>query len=82
MLLEEVISQEPDPAFATQVVDECQTLLRRLDDDELEQIALFKLEGYTNEEIANELSCSLRTVKRRVVLIRRSWETMAAEDDG
>jgi RNA polymerase sigma factor (sigma-70 family) len=81
-LLQEVVGQEPDPALTAQLVDECQTLLDRLNDDELQQIALLKLEGHTSEEIASQLNCSLRTVKRRLALIRRSWEAMAAEADG
>lgn len=80
-LLEEVVGQEPDPALAALLADECQALLRRLDDHELQQMALLKLEGLTNEEIAGQLGSSLRTVKRRVALIRRSWEEMAAEAD-
>lgn len=76
-LLEEVVGREPNPALAALVADECESLLRQLDDEELQHIALSKLEGYTNEEIASRLSCSLRTIKRRLSLIRRSWEAIA-----
>jgi hypothetical protein len=38
------------------------------------ELALLKLEGYTNEEVAGRLACSVRTVKRRLALIRRTWE--------
>ena len=38
------------------------------------EIALLKLEGYTNEEIAEKLECSPRSVTRRLTLIRRLWE--------
>jgi ECF sigma factor len=31
------------------------------------------MEGYTNEEVAGQLRCSLRTVARKVELIRRTW---------
>jgi DNA-directed RNA polymerase specialized sigma24 family protein len=65
---------EPDPAFAAQVAEECQRLLTRLADDGLRAIALRKMEGHTNEEIAAELGCSLATVERRLRLIRREWE--------
>src|SRR5262245_48701755 len=64
-VLEEVVGKEPDPAFAALVAEQCELLLRRLDDDEMRQIALLKLEGYTTEEIAERLQCSPRTVKRR-----------------
>jgi DNA-directed RNA polymerase specialized sigma24 family protein len=35
---------------------------------------LLRLEGHTDEEIAVQLPCSLRTVNRRLTLIRRTWE--------
>ena len=33
-----------------------------------------KLEGYTNDEIAGQLGCSVRTVERRLRLIRKKWQ--------
>jgi DNA-directed RNA polymerase specialized sigma24 family protein len=78
-LLEEVVGHEPDPAFATLIAEECQALLARLEDDELREMALLRLEGYTTEEIAERLRCSVRTVKRRLALIRRAWEAAAGE---
>jgi DNA-directed RNA polymerase specialized sigma24 family protein len=47
-------------------------LLELLDPD-LQQIALLKLEGRTNEEIAALISRSLPTVERRLKLIRDKW---------
>jgi DNA-directed RNA polymerase specialized sigma24 family protein len=64
---------EPDPAFATEVAEQCEQLLRLLADDDLRTIAIRKMEGFTNEEIAAELGCSLATVERRLRLIRREW---------
>jgi DNA-directed RNA polymerase specialized sigma24 family protein len=72
-----VIGSEPDPAFAALLAEECQRLLERLDSDELREMALLKLEGYTAEEIAERLDCSLRTVHRRLALIRRTWEELS-----
>jgi RNA polymerase sigma factor (sigma-70 family) len=73
-LLDEVIGPEPDPAFAALVADEFQTLLHRLGEEDLRAIALRKLEGYTNKEIAAQLGCTERTVGRRLSLIRGIWE--------
>jgi DNA-directed RNA polymerase specialized sigma24 family protein len=70
----ELSGREPDPAFAAQVAEECQRLLGLLRDDNLRLLALRKMEGYTNEEIASLLSCSLATVERRLALIRKEWE--------
>jgi len=76
--LQEVVGTEPDPAFAAQLADEFQLLLAKLSDDRLREIALFKLEGHTNEEIAARLTCSIRSVNRRLTLIRRTWESAVA----
>src|SRR5262245_29051779 len=70
--------REPDPAFAAQVAEECQRLLGVLEDAELRTLAVRKMEGYTNDEIAGLLGCSLATVERRLRLIRKEWEAAAA----
>lgn len=49
-------------------------LLSKLDDSQLRQIAIDKLYGYTNQEIARKQACSLATVERRLRLIRARWE--------
>lgn len=67
--------REPSPAFAAQVADEFQRLLEVLDDDTLRLIALSKLEGDTNDQIGRKLSVSLRTVERKLELIRRIWQS-------
>jgi DNA-directed RNA polymerase specialized sigma24 family protein len=36
-------------------------------------VALLKLEGFSNEEIARSLDCSLRTVERKLEEIRKRW---------
>ena len=72
--LEEVLSREPTPEFAAQVAEECRRLLGRLPDEELRSIALAKMEGYSNEEIAGQLGCVPRTIERRLHVIRKLWE--------
>lgn len=59
----------PTPAEAAGFADEFQRLLGRLPPD-LRQIALWKFEDRTNDEIAAELGCVTRTVERKVGLIR------------
>jgi DNA-directed RNA polymerase specialized sigma24 family protein len=77
VLLEQVFSREPSPELAAQVTEECARLLRRLTNDELRQVALWRMEGHTVEEIAGKLSCTPRTVKRKLQLIRILWEDEA-----
>jgi DNA-directed RNA polymerase specialized sigma24 family protein len=72
--LDEVISREPTPEFAAQVAEECERLMAALEDDSLRAVAQAKMEGYTTEEIAKNLQFSLRTVERKLALIRGIWE--------
>ncbi len=67
------IAEEPTPAFAAQVAEEYERLLRCLNNPGLRSVAVWKMEGYTNEEIAGKLGCCLSTVERRLQVIRRLW---------
>jgi DNA-directed RNA polymerase specialized sigma24 family protein len=71
--LEQLLSKEPTPEFAAQLAEESQQMLHRLDEPELTSIALWKMEGYTNEEIAAKLGYGLRSVERKLRLIRTIW---------
>jgi RNA polymerase sigma factor (sigma-70 family) len=71
--IENVLSREPTPEFSAMVAENCARLLNQLD-PELRQIAQLRLDGYTNTEIAAQLGCALRTVERRLELIRRIWD--------
>jgi DNA-directed RNA polymerase specialized sigma24 family protein len=57
-----------------QVVEEYQRLLAALGDDRLRSVAVWKLEGYTNAEIAAKLGRAPSTVERKLRLIRDAWE--------
>jgi DNA-directed RNA polymerase specialized sigma24 family protein len=69
-----VIGKEPTPAFAAQVAEETQRLLNALGSKELRSVAVWKMEGYSNEEIAKELGYVERTVERRMRIIRGHFE--------
>jgi DNA-directed RNA polymerase specialized sigma24 family protein len=71
--LEQVIGREPSPEFAAQVAEECRVLLGRLGDAELQAVAVWKMEGYSNDEIAAKLGCVPRTVERKLRVIRSLW---------
>lgn len=77
-LTDEVPGDGNDPAIAAVVADEIRVLFDRLDGDDLREIAKFKLDGYTNEEIAARLGCAVRTVCRRLAIIRDIWESGSA----
>jgi DNA-directed RNA polymerase specialized sigma24 family protein len=71
--LDGIVGREPTPQFAAEVADELQCRLARLHKADLVAIALRKLEGYTNDEIAGQLGCARSTVERRLRLIRLHW---------
>jgi DNA-directed RNA polymerase specialized sigma24 family protein len=71
---DQLLGREPSPAFAAEVAEACRRLLERLENDELRSIALWKMEGYSNEEIAAKLGCVPRTVERKLAVIRGLWQ--------
>jgi DNA-directed RNA polymerase specialized sigma24 family protein len=71
--INQVVGREPSPEFAAEVAEEYSRLNDALDSEELVQLALLKLEGYTNEEIAEKWNRSVRTVERKLNLIRKIW---------
>ena len=50
--------------------DSSEKLLAGLGDDTLRKIAVWKMQGYTNDEIGRELDVARRTVARKLALIR------------
>jgi DNA-directed RNA polymerase specialized sigma24 family protein len=69
------VGKEPTPQFAAQVAEQCQILFNKLDDPLLRDIALWKMEGSSNDEIAEKIGCNVRTVERKLNLIRSCWST-------
>ena len=51
------MSREPDPALAAEMSDRCEQLLAALpaDDGDLRRIALFRMEGYSVEEVGEKV---------------------------
>jgi DNA-directed RNA polymerase specialized sigma24 family protein len=73
--LDQIIGPVASPEFAAQMAEDFQVLLTKLADDDLRHLALLKLEGWTNAEIALKLGCVLRTVERKLSLIRQIWSS-------
>lgn len=70
------LSNNSDPMLSVAMSEECDRLLKALNDPGLEQLALLKLDGHTNHEIAELLGCVRQTVQRRLNLIREIWESL------
>jgi DNA-directed RNA polymerase specialized sigma24 family protein len=71
--IEQLVGNEPTPGFAAQVAEQYEGLLGLLDDEQ-RTIAIAKLEGLTNPEIAKRMNRALRTIERKLQLIRAIWE--------
>lgn len=67
------ITNDPSPAFAAELAEQFERALDQLQDASLREVALQKMASHTNEEIADSLGCSVRTVKRKLHVIRAIW---------
>jgi DNA-directed RNA polymerase specialized sigma24 family protein len=72
-----ILGQIPDSALPAELLllalDACQRLLGLLENDELRQIAIWKLAGHTNQAIGIKLGCSLAKIERILAHIRETW---------
>ncbi len=68
-----IASRDPTPEEAALLSDEIKHRLASLGDQRLEGIAMAKLQGVTNQQIADQLGCSTRSVERKLAIIRRKW---------
>lgn len=70
---EEVIADQPTPEFLAMIEEEHARLLEVLRDDVQRDIVRCRLAGYGNEQIAKEIGISLRSVERKLRIIRDAW---------
>jgi DNA-directed RNA polymerase specialized sigma24 family protein len=68
---DQVAGDDPAPDLVALLAEEFESLLQRLGDGPLRSIAVWRLEGYDNAEIAARLGHSEVTVRRRLRLIRK-----------
>jgi len=71
--LDRLVGDEPTPEFVLMLEEQHQRLLGLLRDDRLRQIAVFRIEGFTVPEIAEDLRVSTRSIERKLQLIRGVW---------
>lgn len=76
--IERVVGEAPTPEFAATTAETCRELLDGLDDS-LRTVVVYRLEGYSNVEIARKLDCSLRTVERKLARVRQQWGRLTDE---
>ena len=81
MGVEQLQALEPTPEFAVEVADLSEKFFELLPEPELKQLMLLKLEGWTNEECADRMHLSRRTIQRKLERVRRIWMDWQAEAD-
>jgi len=79
--LEQMEAAGPSPAEAAVLNEALEHRLDALADPDLRKVALWRLEGYTNREIADKLGCVERNVERKVKRIKEKWKTRAENPD-
>jgi RNA polymerase sigma factor (sigma-70 family) len=77
--LSHLAARDPDPAFAAEIADELRHLLSLLKKDNQRRVALLKLEGYTNKEIAEQLGVVEKSVELKLRIIRETWKKRLRE---
>jgi DNA-directed RNA polymerase specialized sigma24 family protein len=78
--LAELAVDELTPELAAIIAEDCRRLLDSLQDAQLRAIAIDKVKGYTNAEIAERQDLALRTIERHLHLIRKIWKREEASD--
>ena len=63
------------PDVQVMIAERCTEMLESLEDETLQAIALLKTSGSSNQEVADALGLSLRSVERRLQEIRARWKT-------
>ena len=71
---EALLSRDPGPDVMAVAALEHQRLLSCLGDPELEMVARLRMDSYSVEDIASRLHYAPRTIKRKLALIRATWE--------
>jgi DNA-directed RNA polymerase specialized sigma24 family protein len=71
--LRQLVVQEPEPEFIEAFNENLSRALRRLGDPKTREVALLRMEGVENSEIAARVEISLSSVERKLRVIREVW---------
>ena len=79
--LEWLAENHPTAELADKLVEEGNELLDSLQDEKLRSVAVMKLEGYKNTEIADRIGRHVKTVEWRLKQIRKQLAAMLENGD-
>ncbi len=77
----EVIGDEPSPEMALMMQESVEAFFSHLGVGSLRDLAVAKLEGHSNADLARRFGCSERTIERRLHLIREKCRQELLEND-
>ena len=72
---------EPTPDSVAEMHELISSLMGRLENEQLREIAQMRLAGHTNREIADMLHVAERTVERKLSRIRHHWSLITESAD-
>lgn len=76
---ERITDEKNAPDWLVAITEESEFLMRQLDQQDpsgvLTKIALMRLDGMSNAQIAQQLGCTRRTIAARLELIRACWNS-------
>lgn len=71
--IDQIAGEQPTPETLVAMDESFQNLLSGLRNETLRQIAVWRMEGRSNAEIAESLQVTERTVERKLGIIRQDW---------
>jgi len=72
--LTDLVSATPTPELLVALQEQYVRLLDMLRNDQMREIAVLRIEGYTIEEIATKIGIGRRAIERKLKLIRSKWK--------
>jgi RNA polymerase sigma factor (sigma-70 family) len=79
--LEDVVTEEPTPEMAIELAERIERIHKALDDPELSRVFQLRLEGYSREEISDVIDRAVRSVTRKLEIVRQAVEKEFCDDD-
>ncbi len=73
------VSRSSSPLLDVEFLDTCERFFDALPDEKTRNVARLMLEGYTMDDVAEELGCVRRTVERKLQQIREIWSRLSAD---
>jgi DNA-directed RNA polymerase specialized sigma24 family protein len=79
--IEQIMAREPTPEIVAQLAEQYDHWMRALASEELVRLTQWKLEGFTNIEIAAKCGLTARTIERKLNLIRKILTQTVSDEE-